>query len=135
MAQTEEWLGWHFLPQDGRLYGLGQLPESKRVLVEAGQTYHVELPLVLCEHGLHASKRALDALQYAPGPIICRVRLAGDILEDTDKACATERLVLWMVEQHALCLCHGPIRSADPGLRGKEEGGQDSQHGARRTDP
>ncbi len=29
-------------------------------------------------NGLHACRRALDALIYAPGPVVCRVRLGGE---------------------------------------------------------
>jgi hypothetical protein len=85
-------LGWHWLLADRRLiYGT-------RELVEAGRTYTAEGPLVLCHNGMHASKRALDALTYAPGPIICRVRLGGTILHDSDKSVATTRTVLWMAD-------------------------------------
>ena len=49
-----------------------------------------------CERGLHASRRALDAVHYAPGPIVCRVRLSGQIIEGADKAVATGRTALWM---------------------------------------
>ena len=81
---------WHFLPEDRRLrWG------SKEV-VEAGRTYRAEGRLALCENGMHASVRAIDALGYAPGPIVCRVELLGEIIKDTDKAVARERHVLWM---------------------------------------
>jgi len=89
---NNEWLGWHFLCEDGKL----QFPPRKKVKV--GQTLKVKGPLELCRVGLHASKNALDALGYAPGPIVCRVRLSGEIIEGDDKACATERTVLWMAD-------------------------------------
>ena len=37
----------------------------------------------------------LDALYYAPGPIVRRVELSGKIIEDYDKACASRRRELW----------------------------------------
>ena len=91
-----ELLGWHFVREDRRLgYGDGRV-------VEVGETLTVEGPLEMCQHGLHASVRALDALRYAPGPIACRVRLSGEVLgptaEHSDKACATERTVIAMVD-------------------------------------
>ena len=91
-----ELLGWHFVREDRRLgYGDGRE-------VKMGETLTVEGPLEMCQHGLHASVRALDALQYAPGPIACRVRLSGEVLgptdEHSDKACATERTVIAMVD-------------------------------------
>lgn len=47
---------------------------------------------------MHASRRVLDALSFAPGPIVSRVRLTGEIFEGEDKAVATERTVLWMYD-------------------------------------
>ena len=85
-------LAWHFLPEDRRLRFGG------RTLVEPGQTLTVEPPLELCSRGLHASVRPIDALSYAPGPILCRVALSGEILEDKDKVCAEHRTVLWMAD-------------------------------------
>ena len=59
-----------------------------------------------CVWGLHASKRPLDALQYAPGPIVQYVRLSGLIVERADKACATERTCLWVMDASlALHIC------------------------------
>ena len=83
-------LYWHFLPDDGRLAnGDGRQ-------VQVGETLRIEGEPVLCKHGFHASENILDALGYAPGALICRVRLGGKIIEDADKAVAAERTVLWM---------------------------------------
>jgi hypothetical protein len=73
---------WHFLPADR--------------LVRPGQCQTVEPPLELCHHGLHVSVRALDALQYAPGPVVCRVECSGEILHGDDRLCATRLRALWM---------------------------------------
>ena len=92
MKTTPRWYGWHFLAEDRRLrYGA-------REVVEAGRTYTAEGPLSLCGNGMHASKRALDALGYAPGPWVCWVELRGERLDETDKSCARERPVLWMAD-------------------------------------
>lgn len=92
MKTTRTYTGWHFVTEDRReRFG-------DRRLIEAGQTYTVEPPIALCARGLHASKRALDVLAYAPGPIVCRVRLSGQIVLDTDKAVATKRTVLQMAD-------------------------------------
>jgi len=93
---TNEWLGWHFLPEDKRLrYGT-------REVVEVGKPLKVAGKLKLCEWGLHASRRAIDALTYAPISEkklwACRVRLRGELIESEDKAVAPEREVLWMVD-------------------------------------
>src|SRR3990172_3699057 len=93
---ANEWLGWHFLPEDKRLrYGT-------REVVEVGRPVKVAGKLALCEWGLHASRRAIDALAYAPMDsaklYACRVRLGGELIESQDKAVASEREVLWMVD-------------------------------------
>jgi len=84
-------LAWHFLPADERL----QFGRRSRVYV--GQTLHRDPgKLSMCKYGLHASIDPFDALRYAPGPVICRVKLGGTILEQEDKCVASRRTVLWM---------------------------------------
>jgi len=112
-------LAWHFLPEDGRLRW------GTREKVQVGKVYSLptsETP-ELCERGMHGSVRPLDALQYAPGPIVCRVRLWGDVVRGDDKLVARHREVvaiadatrilhefaIWCAEQ-ALAL----IRQPDP---------------------
>jgi hypothetical protein len=53
-------------------------------------------PLKMCERGVHASRKPLEALGYAPGPVVCRVRCWGDIKEDGDKLVCRNREVLWL---------------------------------------
>lgn len=93
MSRTENpFLAWHFVQQDRRLrYGDGNT-------VAAGCVYEVPGPLQLCRWGLHASAMALDAISYAPGPIVCRVKLSGQIIHGDDKSVATRREVLWLVD-------------------------------------
>jgi hypothetical protein len=86
--KSKPWIGWHFLPQDKRLRW------GTKEKVREGKVSKVKGELKVCEFGLHASKRPVDALRYAPGPIVCKVLLRGEILEEEDKACATERKVL-----------------------------------------
>ena len=89
-------LGWHFLNGDGRLaYG-------NRQHVRVGEWLYVGEPLRICEVGLHASSRLIDALNYAPGPILCRVELAGELIEQDDKFCASQRRVIAMADASAL---------------------------------
>jgi hypothetical protein len=86
-------LAWHFLKSDRKLAYPPHTP------VFTGQRLTVDPDrLELCDYGLHASERALDALKYAPGPIVCRVRLGGSILTGEDKACASERTVIAMAD-------------------------------------
>lgn len=82
----KQYTGWHFTASatEGRdgwpLQRVEELPPGTKP--------------VLCQVGLHASKRALDALQYAPGPFVSRVRLEGRVVVEGDKACATRRVRL-----------------------------------------
>ena len=87
-----KWLGWHFLPEDGRLRW------GTREVVVAGKTCAATGPLKMCENGMHASRRLIDALDYAPGPIVCRVNLLGERLDQDDKSVARSRRVLWMLD-------------------------------------
>ena len=85
-------LAWHFLPEDKRLgYGDGRL-------VEVGETLECEGEPVLCNNGMHGSVRLIDALRYASGPIVCRVKIEGDVIEGDDKLCGRRRTVLWMLD-------------------------------------
>jgi hypothetical protein len=70
--------------------------------LEVGRTYEVQPPLEMCRRGLHASKRLIDTLRYAPGSVLCRVELAGDIIRHSDKAVATKRTVLWAMDVERL---------------------------------
>jgi len=58
----------------------------------------VKPPLEMCKHGLHASKRLVDALTYAPGTLVCRVELGGEIIYAKDKMVAMERTILWIAD-------------------------------------
>lgn len=85
-------LAWHFLSEDKRLgFDDGRL-------VEVGVPLECEGAPVLCDNGMHGSVRLIDALFYAAGPIVCRVEIAGDIIEGDDKLCGRKRTVLWMLD-------------------------------------
>ena len=88
-------LAWHFLTNDCRTGEGG-------ILVHKGQRLHVDPPVTLCKRGLHGSRRAIDALVYAPGPIVERVELSGEVLHDTDKLVAADRLCLWWADATAV---------------------------------
>ena len=90
-------LGWHCLAADRRLQFV------PHTLVEVGQTLTLPRGVTpaLCQTGYHASIRLLDALTYAPsdpGLVCCRVSLEGAIVYDTDKAVASARTCLAMVD-------------------------------------
>jgi hypothetical protein len=94
MKTVEAW--WFAAPdKDGKVL----LPHGDGREVKAGEKLTVAGKIVPCEHGLHASVRAIDALEYSPGATICRVRLSGTIVEHGgDKLAASERTVLWMAD-------------------------------------
>ena len=78
-------MAWHFVGatlRDGR-----SVPADGDWLIHDG-------PLVLCAMGLHASLDPLDALSYAPGPVLCRVELAGTMLYGNDKVVARRRRIV-----------------------------------------
>jgi hypothetical protein len=81
-------IGWHFAGmalRDG-----SPLPRKGRVLRHKGA-------VVPCESGYHASERAIDALQYAPGAMVARVELRGAVVAHglpVDKHAASERKML-----------------------------------------
>jgi hypothetical protein len=110
--------GWWFAAPDDD--GVVRLPNGDGRVVRVGETVTVPGPPVLYHHGLHATVRAWDALPYARGPILCRVRLSGTIVEGkdkADKACATERTVLAMADVardlriFALGVAHAALRA------------------------
>ena len=86
-------LAWHFA--DNRLRDGRPLPPDGEWLVHDG-------PCVMCKSGLHASRRIIDALQYAPGHTICRVRCADIASEVDDKLLCRRRKILWRVDGEQL---------------------------------
>ena len=87
MAQPDHIDGWWF--SVARV-----LPHGDGRRIEIGHTHHVHGTITPCENGLHLSVNALDALNYAPGNIIWRVRGFGTIVCNTDKAACSDRKYL-----------------------------------------
>jgi len=80
---------WYFSGTDKKLrYG-----DNRKI--RAGITHKVKCEPIICESGLHGSKRIIDALEYAPEAFVWRVELAGDMAHSEDKTSATERKYLW----------------------------------------
>ncbi len=80
---------WHFTAdklRDGR-----DIPQEGIALKHEGE-------LELCKSGLHSSARLIDALQYAPDSIICRVECGGEIIQGKDKLVCSQRTILWRVD-------------------------------------
>jgi hypothetical protein len=79
---------WYFAPEDNKLrYGDGRS-------INIGETHTVAGKPKLCENGLHASERLIDALQYVPGSILYEVELSGEFDVGDNKLCATNRTYL-----------------------------------------
>ena len=68
-----------------------KLPHGDGRIIKLGKTHKVKGEIIACANGLHASKKIIDALNYAPGPIIWGVELSGTIVKKEDKLCASER--------------------------------------------
>ena len=81
---------------DGWWFSKGRtLPHGDGRRIKVGITHGVKGAIVACENGLHASVKPLDALGYAPGPVVWRVRLSGVIVpHGEDKHAASERTYL-----------------------------------------
>ncbi len=96
---TDTILAWHFV---GTTLRNGRSVPPDGVWLD----YDGPLPIIMCERGLHASEHPFDALQYAPGPILCRVKLGGEIVRDDnhlDKFVATRRMILQRMDANDLC--------------------------------
>jgi len=119
---TDTMLGWHFVREDMTLTD-GQRVRAGRVY-RAPSRHGEPGPITLCHLGYHACERAIDALRYSAGPIVCRVELRGEILRGEDKAVASERKVLWMADATRVlheAACHW----AEQALRGERKAGRE----------
>lgn len=79
---------WHFATYDRRL------AYQPWMEVAPGYIYSEDGPIVICESGLHASRKLRDALAYAPGSYLCRVEMWGEVAEEDDKLVARHRHVI-----------------------------------------
>ena len=70
--------------------------------VEVGQTLTTEGPLK------YASPRALDALQHASGPVICRISSSGKVLAMADATTVLHEFGCWYAELALLQAGHEP---------------------------
>jgi len=113
---------WWFAEPDakGRVF----LPHGDGREVKAGETLSVEGKIECCSRGLHASVRPLDALQYAPGGVVCRVEVWGDVQTEKDKIAGRNRRVLWMADA-TVALRIFACDCADEALRGERKAGRE----------
>ena len=81
-------LAWYFASENNRLnYGDNRL-------IEIGKMHTVKHKPVLCKKGLHGSVQLLDALGYAPGPMLYRVDITRKLDIRHDKLCGQRRQYL-----------------------------------------
>lgn len=83
--------GWHFLREDMMLRYSDGRTVKKGIWMKARNC--IGGP-ILCKQGMHASENILDAIQYAPGIILCKVNVRGNIITSKDKFVGMERVVL-----------------------------------------
>ena len=84
-------LAWHFASTQMR---------DGTQLAAPGGVERYDGKLEMCASGLHASRRLIDALKYAPGTLLRRVECI-DPVEDHDKMVCRERRVLWECDMTA----------------------------------
>ena len=82
-------LAWHFVGE--MLHNGDAIPADGVVLRHSG-------PLAMCESGLHASVRIMDALSYAPGETVCRVECSGETIIGDGKLACRKRQILWRLD-------------------------------------
>ena len=110
---------WHFVRAD-RTLGY-DLTEKK---IRKGMGLRTDEPIELCHSGFHGSIRPLDALNCAPGPIICRTEHSGEILEGDDKIVSSVRKVLWWADATNV-LHHFACDEAERALTARREAGDE----------
>ena len=92
-------LGWWFANDSG------VLPHGDGRSVVVGATHTVKGAIVPCANGLHAAAHVFDALSYAPGSTLYRVRLGGVIRahgQPVDKYAASKRTYLGRINAGVL---------------------------------
>ena len=91
MTEPKSILAWWFCAND-------KLPNGDNRPVVIGEKLTVAPPIELCRRGLHASVKIMDACRFAPGSILYRVKLSGEIVHDHEKHAASERTPLWRLD-------------------------------------
>ena len=83
-------LAYHFLSSDFTAGEGGEPPW------EIGETRTVAEPsrIILCGYGYHSSPTLRDALEYAPGPLACLVKISEPVKKNDDKQVSASRTLL-----------------------------------------
>jgi len=83
--------GWWFTTTERKLLN----NDGRKI--KLGITHKVKGEIIPCKYGLHLSPRIIDALAYAPGPVIYKVEGSGTIIphgEPVDKYACSHRTYL-----------------------------------------
>ena len=84
-----KWNAYHFV---------GDTLRDGSPIPENGVTLYHRDKLELCTSGFHASRKAHQALMYAPGVNLCRVYSGGRIIESGNKLVSMERTIISRVD-------------------------------------
>jgi hypothetical protein len=80
-----EWNAYHFV---------GDTLRDGSPVPDNGVTLVYDEPIELGASGYHASRKALDALCYAPGLTLCRLNCSGIVKETQSKLVCSERTII-----------------------------------------
>lgn len=93
-------LAWHFIHE----FHLSNDLAGKEAY--QGLEVEISLPLILGRQGLHAASSLIDAIEAAPGTVLCQVELSGEVLEANGKHgllyCAQKRKIINLIDISAL---------------------------------
>ena len=95
MPKRIETAAWHWT---------GDTLRDGRPIPAVGEWLTHEGPIRICNSGLHASERLIDALSFSPGHMLHRVTVRGIEGRDSDKLVARERRIDWSMD------CEGLLR-------------------------
>lgn len=76
--------------KQGRAYSPNK-PDEKWTV---GQARTLNGEIIPCRYGFHGSSTLWQALDYAPGPLACKVELSGTIVQEHDKLAASQKTLL-----------------------------------------
>jgi hypothetical protein len=86
---------WHFLKK-------GSIMRDGRTAPDDGVMLRFEGEPIIRERGLHAGLDPFDALEFAPGPILCLVECGGTLIEESNKLVCTERTIIARMDATAM---------------------------------
>ncbi len=77
-----------------RLDGKKIKSNSGKLYWKIGEWQHVEDRLVICNRGLHASKKIFEAFSYVPGEVLARVEVKGKHIDEKDKSVYSDMRII-----------------------------------------